>query len=50
MRALVLLMVVVALALGGCGLCCKECTSGKPCGDICIPNSDTCHLGPGCAC
>jgi len=30
--------------------CCKVCTTGKPCGDTCIAKSDTCHVGPGCAC
>jgi hypothetical protein len=30
--------------------CCKVCTVGKPCGNTCIRESDTCHVGPGCAC
>ena len=30
--------------------CCKVCTKGKPCGDTCIPQDKTCHVGPGCAC
>jgi hypothetical protein len=30
--------------------CCKICTTGQPCGDTCISKSDTCHVGPGCAC
>ncbi len=30
--------------------CCKVCTTGKACGDTCIPATDTCHQAPGCAC
>lgn len=30
--------------------CCKVCTTGKACGDSCISRSNTCHVGPGCAC
>jgi hypothetical protein len=30
--------------------CCKVCTKGKPCGDTCISQDKTCHVGPGCAC
>jgi hypothetical protein len=30
--------------------CCKVCTKGKPCGDACISQDKTCHVGPGCAC
>jgi hypothetical protein len=30
--------------------CCKVCTKGKPCGDTCIAQDKTCHVGPGCAC
>lgn len=30
--------------------CCKHCTTGKACGDTCIPQSSTCHQPPGCAC
>lgn len=32
------------------GRCCKVCTKGKPCGDTCIAQDKTCHVGPGCAC
>lgn len=35
-------------ALGGA--CCKVCTLGKACGDACIADDRTCHVGPGCAC
>lgn len=31
-------------------VCCRECVSGKPCGDSCISATSTCHKGPGCAC
>ncbi|MFN8498674.1 MAG: hypothetical protein U0641_12550 [Anaerolineae bacterium] len=33
-------------------VCCRYCTPGvsKPCGDSCIPWSNTCHQPPGCAC
>lgn len=30
--------------------CCKVCSTGKACGDTCISRSNTCHVGPGCAC
>ena len=30
--------------------CCKVCTTGKPCGDACIADTDTCHKPSGCAC
>jgi hypothetical protein len=30
--------------------CCRVCTVGKACGDSCISKSDTCRVGPGCAC
>ncbi|HEU5055520.1 MAG TPA: hypothetical protein VFU21_03320 [Kofleriaceae bacterium] len=30
--------------------CCRQCTSGCPCGDTCIPCSRPCDKGPGCAC
>ncbi|HEX5059683.1 MAG TPA: hypothetical protein VFV99_10005 [Kofleriaceae bacterium] len=30
--------------------CCKVCTTGKPCGDTCIEETDTCHQVGGCAC
>ena len=30
--------------------CCKRCWLGKPCGNTCIERTDTCHVGPGCAC
>lgn len=29
---------------------CKICTTGKACGDTCIAQTDTCHVGEGCAC
>jgi hypothetical protein len=32
------------------GSCCKVCTTGKPCGDTCISEKDTCHTVGGCAC
>jgi hypothetical protein len=32
------------------GSCCKVCTTGKACGDTCIPQSNTCNVGAGCAC
>lgn len=43
---------------GGCakdsaglpGSCCKVCTTGKACGDTCIAQSATYHVGSGCAC
>lgn len=31
-------------------ICCKHCTTGKPCGDTCISKSYTCHVSGGCAC
>lgn len=30
--------------------CCRICSTGKACGDSCISRSNTCHVGPGCAC
>ena len=30
--------------------CCKQCTTGQPCGDACIALDKRCHVGPGCAC
>ncbi len=30
--------------------CCKVCTTGKACGDSCIPTTGTCSQPPGCAC
>lgn len=30
--------------------CCKVCDVGKPCGDDCIPESEVCQVGQGCAC
>lgn len=30
--------------------CCKICDAGKACGDSCISESFTCHVGDGCAC
>jgi hypothetical protein len=35
---------------GGSDVCCKHCTTGKPCGDSCISFSFICHQPPGCAC
>lgn len=35
---------------GSGGGCCVQCTTGKPCGDSCISQSDTCNAGAGCAC
>lgn len=47
---LVCLILVDCGGGGGSGSCCKVCSIGKPCGDTCIEHSDTCHVGPGCAC
>lgn len=30
--------------------CCKVCSAGKACGNTCIAEWMTCHVGPGCAC
>lgn len=30
--------------------CCRVCTTGKACGDACIPTANNCNVGPGCAC
>jgi hypothetical protein len=30
--------------------CCRYCSTGKPCGNACIPQSQTCRLPAGCAC
>lgn len=30
--------------------CCKYCDTGKACGDTCISRTNTCRIGPGCAC
>ena len=30
--------------------CCKICTLGKACGNTCISQDKTCHIGAGCAC
>lgn len=30
--------------------CCKICRTGKACGDTCISQTSTCHVGRGCAC
>jgi hypothetical protein len=42
------------VGLTGCGdyesSCCKECSTGKPCGDSCIAVTSTCNSPPGCAC
>ena len=35
---------------GGGGDCCRVCSTGKACGDTCIPQSQTCHSSGGCAC
>lgn len=40
-------------ALQGCGggdSCCRVCSTGKACGDSCIPTSQTCSQPTGCAC
>jgi len=59
MRGVNMLMVTMALLLGvgceGCekqltGSCCKTCSSGKACGDSCIPSNQTCNKYGGCAC
>lgn len=50
------LLVVLAVALGGCEdmspgpSCCRVCREGKACGDSCISRTQTCNVGPGCAC
>lgn len=51
-------VIAFALMLGcedeGCkhveSSCCKVCEDSKPCGDSCISRSQTCNVGPGCAC
>ena len=30
--------------------CCKLCSYGKACGDVCIPQESTCKKDFGCAC
>lgn len=30
--------------------CCAVCEAGKPCGDACISDTDSCKEGRGCAC
>lgn len=30
--------------------CCRQCSSGKACGDSCISSRAVCRVGPGCAC
>jgi hypothetical protein len=30
--------------------CCRQCSSGKACGDSCISKRAVCRAGPGCAC
>lgn len=35
---------------GVTGGCCKVCTKGKACGDICIARNKTCQVVAGCAC
>lgn len=32
------------------GGCCKVCTTGKACGDTCIPVTQQCRTTGGCAC
>ena len=51
------LLFVVALSASFAGTtacdtaaCCKRCRTGKPCGDSCIANNQTCHVTGGCAC
>jgi hypothetical protein len=46
---------IIVFALFGCsetenGNCCKVCTTGKACGDTCIPKSSNCNTLGGCAC
>jgi len=51
-------LLVFALVLVGCESkgtppppgCCKVCKTGKPCGDSCIAETDTCTKDSGCAC
>jgi hypothetical protein len=52
-------LVAIALLLAACEQdcanpkrdgCCKVCKTGKPCGDTCISEQDTCHTAGGCAC
>jgi hypothetical protein len=55
MRMLTLVVVAGLLALGACNSstsssCCKECSSGKACGDVCIAKDKACDKSPGCAC
>ncbi len=30
--------------------CCKQCSTGKACGNSCISRAKACHKGSGCAC
>ena len=30
--------------------CCKQCSTGKACGNSCISRAKSCHKGSGCAC
>ncbi len=30
--------------------CCKVCTKGRACGNLCISRKHNCHQPPGCAC
>lgn len=53
MKKIVILFLSVSLiVLNGCAdeACCKECSTGKACGDSCISKGDTCNEGEGCAC
>lgn len=49
-----ILVFVCLFLLTGCSEtdsdCCKVCTTGKACGDTCIPKSSNCNVGAGCAC
>lgn len=50
--ALVPLLFLNAVPLTGCSTdeCCRRCRTGKACGDSCIAEDATCHVGDGCAC
>lgn len=54
LRVMVAVVVFVGMAFGcgggGSETCCKVCTNSVACGDSCIPKSEACHVGAGCAC
>jgi hypothetical protein len=55
MRCLLSLVILLAACQQDCANvkrdgCCKVCKTGKPCGDTCISEQDTCRTVGGCAC